>query len=187
MKYQHFKKQLYASLLVAPVFLTAGPVTAQDTAIDTSILDDISAQASEVFSMGPEMQVEINELSDQADELTVEFRDQTKVVDGLVVYNAGMRRTIAQQERTIAEYDESIANAAELQRQITPLMERMMVALEQFIELDLPFQLEERQERLDTIRETFDDSSVNVAEKFRLVLQAYQNENALWSWYCALY
>ncbi|MBN4075215.1 DUF3450 domain-containing protein, partial [Gammaproteobacteria bacterium AH-315-E17] len=108
---------------------------------------------------------------------TFEFRAQAKLVDGLEIYNAGMRRTIAEQERTIIQYDESIAQAAELQRQISPLMERMMLALEQFVALDIPFQIEERQARLDTIRGTFDDSSVNVAEKFRLVLQAYQIEN----------
>jgi hypothetical protein len=55
-------------------------------------------------------------------------------------------------------------------------MERMMEALEQFVELDLPFLLDERKARLDLIRETFSDSSVNVAEKFRLVLAAYQQE-----------
>lgn len=177
MKYQRFKKQLCTALLLTPVFLNAGSASAQDTVIDTSIIDEISAQAAEVFSMGAEMQVQINQLSDQADELTAEFREQAKLVDGLEIYNAGMRRTIAQQVRTIAEYDESIADAAELQRQIAPLMERMMAALERFVSLDIPFQIDERQARLNTIRNTFDDSSVNVAEKFRLVLQAYQIEN----------
>lgn len=177
MKYERFKKQMFASLLVAPVLLNINPATAQDTVIDTSILDEISAQSAEIFEIGAEMQVQINQLSDQASELTFEFRDQAKIVDGLEIYNAGLRRTISQQERTIAEYDESIAQAAELQRQIAPLMERMMVSLEQFVSLDIPFQIEERQERLNTIRGTFDDSSVNVAEKFRLVLQAYQIEN----------
>ncbi len=177
MKYQRFKKQMYASLLVAPVLLNIGPASAQDTVINTSILDEISAQSAEVFEIGAEMQLEINQLSDQASELTFEYRDQAKLVDGLEIYNAGMRRTIAEQVRTIAEYDDSIAQAAELQRQIAPLMERMMLGLEQFVSLDIPFQIEERQERLNTIRDTFDDSSVNVAEKFRLVLQAYQIEN----------
>lgn len=178
MKYQRFKKQIYASLLVAPVLLNIGPLSAQDTVIDTSILDEISAQSAEIFAMGAEMQLQINQLSDEASELTFEFREQAKLVDGLEIYNAGMRRTIAQQERTIAEFEESIAQAAELQRQIAPLMERMMAALEQFVALDIPFQIEERQARLNTIRDTFDDSSVNVAEKFRLVLQAYQIESA---------
>jgi len=177
MKYQRFKKQIFASLLAAPILLNIESALAEDTVINTSILDEFSAQSAEIFSMGAEMQVQINQLSDQASELTFEFRDQAKLVDGLEIYNAGMRRTIAEQERTIAEYDESIAQAAELQRQVTPLMERMMVSLEQFVSLDIPFQIEERQDRLNTIRGAFDDSSVNVAEKFRLVLQAYQIEN----------
>ncbi len=120
MKYQRFKKQMYASLLVAPVLLNIGPASAQDTVINTSILDEISAQSAEVFEIGAEMQLEINQLSDQASELTFEYRDQAKLVDGLEIYNAGMRRTIAEQVRTIAEYDDSIAQAAELQRQIAP-------------------------------------------------------------------
>jgi uncharacterized coiled-coil protein SlyX len=177
MKYQRFKKQICASLLVAPVLLNFNAASGQDTVINTSILDEISAQSAEIFSMGAEMQLQITQLSDEASELTFEFRDQAKLVDGLEIYNAGMRRTIAEQEKTIAEYDESIAQAAELQRQIAPLMERMMVSLENFVSLDIPFQIEERQARLNTIRGTFDDSSVNVAEKFRLVLQAYQIEN----------
>ncbi len=177
MKYRCFKKHICASLLLAPALMTAVSASAQDTVVDTSILNEISAQAAVVFTMGAQMQVQINELSDQADELTAEFAEQAKLVDGLEIYNAGMRRTIAEQVRTIAEYDESIADAAELQRQIAPLMERMMVGLERFVALDLPFQVEERNSRLETIRDTFDESSVNVAEKFRLVLQAYQIEN----------
>lgn len=177
MRYARFKKQMLASLLVAPILLNINPAPAQDTVIDTSILDEITAQSAEIFEIGAEMQVQINQLSDQASELTFEFRDQAKIVDGLEIYNAGLRRTISQQERTIAEYDDSIAQAAELQRQIAPLMERMMISLEQFVSLDIPFQIVERQDRLNTIRGTFDDSSVNVAEKFRLVLQAYQIEN----------
>tara|TARA_B110000495_G_C22886284_1_gene516873 strand:+ start:89 stop:883 length:795 start_codon:yes stop_codon:yes gene_type:complete len=177
MKHQPLKKQVYASLLILSAFLNVNSSSAQDTVIDTSVLDRISGQSAELFALGAEMQVQINQLSDAASELSYEYKDQAKIVDGLEIYNAGMRRTIAEQERTIAEYDQSIAEAAELQRQISPLMERMMASLEQFVSLDIPFQIEERQERLDTIRGTFDDSSVNVAEKFRLVLQAYQIEN----------
>ena len=68
------------------------------------------------------------------------------LVDGLEIYNAGMRRTIAEQERTIAEYDESIAQAAELQRQIAPSDGKNDAwPWNNFVSLDIPFQIEERQ------------------------------------------
>lgn len=164
-------------LLMLPALFGGAAVSAQDTVIDTSILDEAGSVVAETLEAGAESQRRIIELSDEADELVAEFNELAKIVDGLEVYNAGMRRTIAQQERTIAQYDRSIEEAAELQRQIPPLMERMMVALEEFVELDIPFMLETRRQRLALIRGTFDDSSVNIAERFRQVLTAYQAEN----------
>ena len=176
MNYHRFKQGILVPLFMFPILLGVGTASAQDTVIDTSIIDRANTLAGEAMAAAAESQRRINQLSDQADELMQEYRDVAKAVDGLEVYNAGFRRTIAEQEKTIAQYDKSIEEAAGLQRQVPPLMERMMVALEQFVELDLPFQLDEREARLALIRSTFSDSSVNVAEKFRLVLAAYQQE-----------
>lgn len=176
MNYHRFKKKVFVPLIALPAVLGMSLAVAQDTVVDTSVIDDATAIAAEAFTQASESQARVVRLSDQADELLSEFKDQAKIVDGLEVYNAQMRSTIAEQQRTIAQYDRSIEEVAELQRQVAPLMERMMVALEQFVELDSPFQLNERQARLRLIRDTFDDSNVNIAEKFRLVLSAYQQE-----------
>lgn len=175
MSYHRFKQKVFIPLVI-PAVLGAGSLAAQD-AVDTSILDEAKDIAARAFEEARESQARVTQLSDEADELLEEYRSTAKIVDSLEIYNAGMRRTIAQQEARIAEYDQSIADAAELQRQIPPLMERMLVALEQFVELDMPFQVEQRRERLADIRESFDEPDVNVAEKFRLVLAAYQQES----------
>ncbi len=176
MNYHRFKQGILVPLFMLPAIVGFTSAAAQDTVVDTSIIDRANANAGEAIAAAAEAQIRINQLSDEADELVQEYSEAAKRVDGLEVYNASFRRTIAQQEQTIAEYDRSIEDAASLQRQVPPLMERMMVALEQFVDLDLPFLLDERKARLDLIRGTFDDSSVNVAEKFRLVLAAYQQE-----------
>lgn len=176
MSYHRFKQKVFIPLLI-PAVLGAGSLAAQDSAVDTSVLDEAKDIAERAFQSARESQARVAQLSDEADELLEEYRETAKIVDSLEIYNAGMRRTIAQQEARIAEFDQSIAEAAELQRQVPPLMERMMVALEQFVELDMPFQLEQRRERLADIRETFTAPDVNVAEKFRLVLTAYQQES----------
>ena len=176
MNYHRFKQRILVPLLMFPFMFGVGTVSAQDTVVDTSILDRANDLAGEAIAAAAEAQRRINQLSDEADELVQEYSEVSKIVDGLEVYNAGYRRTIAEQEKRIAEYNQSIEDAAALQRQVPPLMERMMVALEQFVDLDLPFLLEQRHARLELIRNTFSDSSVNVAEKFRLVLAAYQQE-----------
>lgn len=175
MNYHRFKKKVLFPLAL-PVALGVGVLQAQDTVVNTRPIDEAAAIAAQAFQTAAESQTRINRLSDQADEMLAEYRDQSKVVEGLKVFNAQMRRTIAEQERTIRQYDESIAEVAELQRQITPLMDRMMVSLEQFVDLDIPFQQDDRKARLRLIRDTFDDPNVNVAEKFRLVLTQYMNE-----------
>ena len=176
MIYHRFKQRILVPLLMLPIMLGLNTASAQDTVVDTSILDRANDLAGEAIAAAAEAQRAINQLSDEADELIQEYSEVAKIVDGLEVYNAGYRRAIAEQEKRIAEYNKSIEDAAALQRQVPPLMERMMVALEQFVELDLPFLVDERQARLNLIRDTFSDSSVNVAEKFRLVLAAYQQE-----------
>lgn len=176
MIYHRFKQRILVPLLMFPIMLGIGTVSAQDTVVDTSILDRANDLAGEAIAAAADAQRRINQLSDEADELVQEYSEVSKIVDGLEVYNAGYRRTIAEQEKRIAEYNQSIEDAAALQRQIPPLMERMMVALEQFIDLDLPFLLDERQARLNLLRSTAIDSSVSIAEKFRLVLQVYQQE-----------
>jgi len=176
MNYHRFKQRILVPLLMLPMVFGFSAASAQDSVLDTSIIDRANEAAGQAIAAAAQAQIRINQLSDEADVLVQEYREVAKVVDGLEVYNAGFRRTIAEQERTIAEYEESIEGAAALQRQVPPLMERMMVAIEQFVDLDLPFLLDTRKARLELIRGTFDDSSVNVAEKFRLVLAAYQQE-----------
>jgi hypothetical protein len=53
----------------------------------------------------------------------------------------------------------------------------MIGNLEKFVELDIPFLISERRERIEFLKDTLDRADVSVAEKFSQVLQAYQVEN----------
>ena len=77
----------------------------------------------------------------------------------------------------MADLNESIDKVTLVERQVAPLMLRMIDGLEQFVQLDVPFQLEERQGRIDRLREIADRADVEVSEKFSQVLNAYQIEN----------
>jgi hypothetical protein len=57
------------------------------------------------------------------------------------------------------------------------MMARMIESLDSFIQLDVPFLQEERQARVDKLRELLERSDVTVAEKARRVFEAYQVEN----------
>jgi hypothetical protein len=64
-----------------------------------------------------------------------------------------------------------------INRQIFPLMERMIDGLDQSVGLDVPFLMEERTDRVANLKDIMERSDVSVAEKFRKVMEAYQIEN----------
>jgi hypothetical protein len=72
---------------------------------------------------------------------------------------------------------DSIANVALIERQIIPLMIRMVDALDEFVQLDTPFLAKERADRIVRLREVMERSDVSAAEKFRIVIEGYQIEN----------
>ncbi|MGV0005318.1 MAG: DUF3450 domain-containing protein [Candidatus Porifericomitaceae bacterium WSBS_2022_MAG_OTU9] len=72
---------------------------------------------------------------------------------------------------------ESIGQVAVVERQITPLMMRMIDALDRFVSLDMPFLLEERTGRVRRLRAMMARPDVSVSEKLRRVLEAFQIEN----------
>jgi len=72
---------------------------------------------------------------------------------------------------------ESISNVALIERQIIPLMTRMVDALDEFVQLDTPFLMKERTARIARLREMMERSDVTAAEKFRRVIEGYQIEN----------
>ena len=121
-------------------------------------------------------QAKIDRLADETATLLSDYKTVMKQVDGLKVYNARLERQIANQERRIRDIDNSIAEAAVIQRQIPPLVTRMLDGLEQFINLDMPFDLDTRLGNIDAVRANMDRSDVTSAEAFRQVLELYSIE-----------
>jgi len=121
-------------------------------------------------------QAKIDRLADETAILLSDYKTVVKQVDGLKVYNARLERQIANQERRIKDIDESIAEASVIQRQIPPLVVRMLDGLEQFINFDMPFDLDTRLGNIEAVRANMDRSDVTSAEAFRQVLELYSIE-----------
>ena len=121
-------------------------------------------------------QAKIDRLADETASLLSDYKTVMKQVDGLKVYNARLERQIANQEKRIRDIDASIAEASVIQRQIPPLVTRMLDGLEQFINLDMPFDLDTRLGNIGAVRANMDRSDVTSAEAFRQVLELYSIE-----------
>jgi hypothetical protein len=122
-------------------------------------------------------QAKVDKLADETRDLLTDYKTVMKQIDGLEVYNARLQRQIDNQMVRIGEIDESIDQVTVISRQMTPLIIRMIDGLEKFVELDVPFHMDERKQRIAFLRANLDRSDVSVAEKFRQVLEAYKIEN----------
>jgi hypothetical protein len=122
-------------------------------------------------------QDQIDEIITETRSLGEEFRAVMKEVDGLLVYNTLLDRQIADQNQELANLRESIDQVQVVERQILPLLTRMIDGLESFVSLDVPFLLEERTSRVENLNALLGRADVTAAEKFRVVMEAWQIEN----------
>lgn len=139
-------------------------------------LDEIMGIRQATTQDGRKSQARIDEIKDQTQDLLSQFKQVMKTVDGLRVYNTQQERLISNQENQMGELNDSINNVTVIERQIGPLIKRMIDGLDSFIDLDAPFLMKERKDRIKFLRDTLNRSDVSVAEKFSQVLQAYQVE-----------
>ena len=172
-----FINQMKIRLLMSTT-LTAGLTALLATsALAQVTIDQVTDEGVKRAEAGAAEQQRIEQIANQTDELLAEYNTLAKVVDGLKTYNSLLQRQVDNQETEKAALAESIDNVALIERQIIPMMTRMLDALEEFIRLDTPFLMKERTERLDRLREMMERSDVTSAEKFRRVIEAYQIEN----------
>jgi hypothetical protein len=164
------------NVLIAAL-VTTGALAGSVAAVQADTLDDILAVGDSKNEAARKSQAKIDRLADETRDLLSDYKTVNKQIDGLKVYNGRLERQIANQMKRIESIDESISQVTVIQRQMTPLVIRMIDGLEKFVELDVPFHMEERQRRIEFLRSNLDRSDVTVAEKFRQVLEAYKIEN----------
>lgn len=140
-------------------------------------LADIQKADKQIQDDAVKSQQKINKLYDQAQDMLYEYRLVVDETDTLKSYNDYVASLVADQEERMASLQEQINGIERTKQGVVPLMTRMIGTLDQFIELDVPFQLEERRARVARLKEVMGDSNVSTSEKYRLVLDAYQIEN----------
>jgi hypothetical protein len=105
-----------------------------------------------------------------------EYQSLLREIEGLEVYNNLLQAQIDDQNRQLDELRFSIDQVSVIERQMLPLMTRMIDSLDQFVEFDMPFLLGERRRRVEGLRVLLNRSDVSAAEQFRNVMDAWQIE-----------
>ena len=170
MTMHRLKKVLIAALV------SASALAGTTAVVNANTLDAVLEVGKDKKVAARKTQKKIDRLADETRDLLTEYKTVVKQIDGLKIYNARLQRQIDNQLARIEQIDASIDQTTVIQRQMTPLVIRMIDGLEKFVELDVPFQKEERLQRVLFLRDNLDRADVSVAEKFRGVLEAYNIE-----------
>ena len=140
-------------------------------------LDQILNAQERRIRLAQESQERVDAVVKQTRSLEDQYKAILKEIEGLEVYNTLLQRQVDNQKLQLEDLEASLQQVEVINRQIVPIMTKMIEGLEQFVSLDVPFLVDERGERIAGLWELMERQDVTVAEKFRKVTEAFQIEN----------
>ncbi|PHS25699.1 MAG: hypothetical protein COA83_04600 [Methylophaga sp.] len=154
--------------LLASLFIPLTSISgALEHAVDAQVKTDVAAQKS---------QKKVDSLSYEKKDLVATYRETLRQTASLRTYNDQLEKLVTSQKKELRSMDEQLLNIENTQRDIVPLMLKMIDTMVQFVELDIPFLPEERQQRIVQLQTLMERADVTIAEKYRRILEAYQVE-----------
>jgi Protein of unknown function (DUF3450) len=118
----------------------------------------------------------IDAMAQEAQQLLDRYRTVTREIETKRAYNDHLARMVEAQQKQLTALKRQIEDTQQLQYRIIPLLMRMVEVLEEVVKLDIPFLLQERRERLKTLRQLIDDPLVSIPDKTRQVMDAFRVE-----------
>jgi hypothetical protein len=179
---------LLALMLIVPAYAaeTGSPATpaapaatpAAPAAItaNTKALDLLLAQQSAADQAGKAAQDSIDQLDDATQQMASKYSRALELTASVNKYNAHLTDQVAAQRTELKSIETQLATIETTSRDVFPLMEKMVDMLAQFVAADMPFKIEERTKRVETLKGLMDRADVTVSEKYRRILEAYQIE-----------
>ncbi len=139
-------------------------------------LDESRAKVAKTNQQLQQKQLKIDGLHEQTNQLVDQYKDALRQSESYEIYNKQLTEIIQSQTNDLASLKTQIIDIEVTAQQIMPMMQRMIVALRQFIAQDVPFLPVEREQRLTKLENTMKRADITVAEKYRKILEAYQIE-----------
>lgn len=162
-----FFRKMGTVVLCAALMAPASAQQAVKRVIDEQGTFDRSSQES---------QRRVTRYAQQTSELLGEYRLTLQQLDRVRIYNDNLQAIVSDQEAEITSIESQLENFEETEQGIVPLMLDMIADLKSFIEADMPFQEQERTDRIARLEDNMTDSGLTVSEKYRQIMEAYKIE-----------
>ncbi len=167
----HTRAFAVALLAGAAVSALALGAAAEPGTLEIAMQEQVAANQDAVAS-----QETINDLDDETRKLLAEYRQALAEAESVNKYNDQLAIQVASQAEEIVFVEGQLVEIETTAREVLPLMEKMLATLGQFVKLDVPFQPEERSQRVASLEDMMNRADVTISEKFRRIVEAYQIE-----------
>lgn len=168
-------KSAIAGLGVLLAGIAALAVSSPAKAQEQTLQQSVSTQ-QQIVKNAAQTQKKINDLQDSTQQMLSEYLQTEQQIDQLKNYNDNLQGLIDNQQSNIASLNKQLGQLGDVAHGIVPLMEQMIAGLQNFIKLDVPYQLDEREQTVDKLKNLMTDSDVSIAERYRQIMSAYQDE-----------
>ena len=162
-------------LLCGVMYTVSGYGAETDLSQDLPVGDVLEAQ-QETQAVAADSQSRVEALDDATLAMISEYNRELTRYEDLVTYNDNMRQLLASQGVEKQRLQNELQEIEVIRQSIVPLMVEMVEVLNQFVELDQPILTEERTARVEELGANLNRSDVEIAEKYRRVIEAYQIE-----------
>ncbi len=160
----------------APAAAPAGGAPKTGGAVATGKINPVMAEQAGADGAAKASQQKIDSLADQTADMVTKYRQALSETESLKKYNAQLAIQVKSQGERLTAMKQQLIDIQGTQRDVLPLMQKMVDTLEQFVKLDIPFLIEERTKRVGTLKELMARADVSTSEKYRRILEAYQIE-----------
>lgn len=120
-----------------------------------------------------ESQDRVEDLDDETMAMVSAYNREIQRYEELLSYNENMRQLLESQRLEREALNAELEEVEVVRQAIVPLMVEMVDALARFIELDQPMLMAERTARIEQLQSIVTRSDVEIAEKYRRIIEAY--------------
>lgn len=145
-------------------------------AAQAQILDSTVQAEKKINEGSAQSQKRVSSMARQTQDLLTEYRSVVRETEALKIYNDNLERVVNDQRNEVQSINRQLEGLEATNRGVIPLMLDMIEALDQIVEADIPFRIDERRARVERLRNMMDQAEVTASEKYRRVMEAYQGE-----------
>lgn len=156
---------LLLTLLVSPCLWAQSGQASRAMAVSESATRDAARS-----------QDRIDQLDEQTQKMLDAYRSASWEAQQLTVYAEQLEALVEAQDSEKESLQRQSDALDRTEQELLPLMLRTVDYLDKFVDLDLPFLLDERRDRVASLKKLMNDPSSSNAERFRRILEALQIE-----------